>query len=331
MQFEFTAFPRGTEGRGASRRLRRTGRAPGIVYGGAEKPEPIELDHNALIHALNKEAFHSSILTMKLGEAAQRVLLRDVQMHPFRHEVLHIDFQRVDENRKIHMKVPLHFINAELAPAVKTTDAIISHVLTELDVSCLPKDLPAFVEVDLSPLAVGQSIHVSDLKLPAGVTAVTRPGASPVVATDLVPRIVVEVGEVGPRLLKRWRARQRRPGAARRQATERAAGSRGKKCRQGAAAKKDDRNKCLGTQEATGAGLGGPPSRRSRQHELTPWRIDSPHRGLGNPGREYRGATQLRFHLAGTLQAGLGRFQAWRKRLGARWRGPCASRFRRRS
>jgi large subunit ribosomal protein L25 len=117
MQFEFTAFPRGTEGRGASRRrLRRTGRAPGIVYGGADKPEPIELDHNALIHALNKEAFHSSILTMKLGEAAQRVLLRDVQMHPFRHEVLHIDFQRVDENRKIHMKVPLHFINAELAP-----------------------------------------------------------------------------------------------------------------------------------------------------------------------------------------------------------------------
>ena len=99
MQFEFTAFPRGTEGRGASRRLRRTGRAPGIVYGGAEKPEPIELDHNALIHALNKEAFHSSILTMKLGEAAQRVLLRDVQMHPFRHEVLHIDFQRVAEDQ----------------------------------------------------------------------------------------------------------------------------------------------------------------------------------------------------------------------------------------
>ena len=196
MQFEFTAFPRGTEGRGASRRLRRTGRAPGIVYGGAEKPEPIELDHNALIHALNKEAFHSSILTMKLGEAAQRVLLRDVQMHPFRHEVLHIDFQRVDENRKIHMKVPLHFINAELAPAVKTTDAIISHVLTELDVSCLPKDLPAFIEVDLSTLAVGQSIHVSALTLPAGVTAVTRSGESPVVATAIVPRVIAEVEEV---------------------------------------------------------------------------------------------------------------------------------------
>jgi large subunit ribosomal protein L25 len=134
---------------------------------------------------------------MKLdGGGASQVLLRDVQMHPFRHEVLHIDFQRVDAHRKIHMKVPFHFINAEIAPAAKTTDAIISHVLTELDVSCLPKDLPAFVEVDLSQLAVGQSIHVSDLKLPAGVTAVTRPGPSPVVATAIVPRIVVEVEEV---------------------------------------------------------------------------------------------------------------------------------------
>lgn len=198
MSFEFTAFRRATEGRGASRRLRRRGRAPGIVYGGTASPQPIELDHNALIHALKKEAFHSSILTMKLGGDGQRVLLRDVQMHPFRHEVLHIDFQRVDENRRIHMKVPLHFINSELSPATKTTDAIISHVLTELDVSCLPKDLPGFVEVDLSQLAVGQSIHVSDLKLPVGVTAVTKPGASPVVATAVVPRVIAEVEEVAP-------------------------------------------------------------------------------------------------------------------------------------
>lgn len=198
MQLEFTAFPRATEGRGASRRLRRSGRAPGIVYGGAASPQPIELDHNALIHALKVEAFHSSILTMKLGDSGERVLLRDVQMHPFRHEVLHIDFQRVDENRRIRMKVPLHFTNSELSPATKTTDAIISHVLTELDVACLPKDLPGFVEVDLSQLAVGQSIHVSDLKLPPGVTAVTKPGASPVVATAIVPRVVAEVEEVAP-------------------------------------------------------------------------------------------------------------------------------------
>jgi large subunit ribosomal protein L25 len=191
----FTAFARQKEGRGASRRLRVTGRAPGIVYGGAEKPQTIELDHNALIHALKKEAFHSTILNMTLGETTQRVLLRDVQMHPFRHEVLHIDFQRVDENRKIHVKVPLHFANGDKSPAA-TTDAIISHVLTELDVSCLPKDLPAFIEVDLSTLAVGQSIHVADLTLPPGVTAVTRGGESPVVATAIVPRVIAEVETV---------------------------------------------------------------------------------------------------------------------------------------
>jgi large subunit ribosomal protein L25 len=198
MQYEFTAFPRGVEGRGASRRLRRSGRAPGIVYGGAAKPQPIELDHNALIHALKNEAFHSSILTMKLGPESQQVLLRDVQMHPFRSEVLHIDFQRVDANRRIHMKVPLHFINGENSPAVKLAGAIISHVIAELDVSCLPKDLPGFIEVDLSELALNQSIHVTDLKLPGGVTAVSRGGMNPVVATAIIPKIIAEVEEVAP-------------------------------------------------------------------------------------------------------------------------------------
>ena len=196
MKIEFTAFPRTLQGTGASRRLRGAGKVPGIVYGADKTAQAIELDHHALYRHLKMEAFHASILDMTYEGAKEQVLLRDVQMHPFKQLVLHVDFQRVDKNRKIHMKVPLHFINAELAPAVKTTDAIISHVLTELDVSCLPKDLPAFVEVDLSPLAVGQSIHVSDLKLPAGVTAVTRPGPSPVVATAVVPRIVVEVEEV---------------------------------------------------------------------------------------------------------------------------------------
>jgi large subunit ribosomal protein L25 len=197
MANEFTAFPRGVEGRGASRRLRRSGRAPGIVYGGTATPQPIELDHNALVHALKNEAFHSSILTMKLDGQSQQVLLRDVQMHPFRHEILHVDFQRVDANRKIHMKVPLHFINGENAPAVKLSGAIISHVLTELDISCLPKDLPSFIEIDLSELALNQSIHVSNLKLPAGVTAVKHAGMDPVVATAIIPKMVVEeVAEV---------------------------------------------------------------------------------------------------------------------------------------
>ena len=191
---EFTAFPRNTEGRGASRRMRRAGKAPGIVYGGTTQPTPIELDHNALFHALRNEAFHASILTMKLDGAATKVLLRDVQMHPFRNEILHVDFQRVDENRKIHMKVPLHFVNGETSPAVKLNGAIVSHVTTEVDVSCLPKDLPEFIEVDLSELGVGHSIHVSALKLPAGVSVVTHK-TDPVVATAVVPRAQVETEE----------------------------------------------------------------------------------------------------------------------------------------
>jgi len=199
MANEFTAFPRATEGRGASRRLRRSGRAPGVVYGGSASPQPIELDHNALMHALRNESFHSSILTMKLDGQSQQVLLRDVQMHPFRREILHVDFQRVDANRRIHMKVPLHFINGENSPAVKLSGAIISHVATDLDVSCLPKDLPSFIEIDLSELALNQSIHVSNLKLPAGVTAVTHGGIDPVVATAVIPKMVVEeVAEAVP-------------------------------------------------------------------------------------------------------------------------------------
>ena len=195
MNIEFTAFARNTEGRGASRRMRRAGKAPGIVYGGPVAPTPIELDHNALFHALRNEAFHSSILTMKLDGAATKVLLRDVQMHPFRNEILHVDFQRVDENRKIHMKIPLHFVNGEVSPAVKINSAIISHVVADLDVTCLPKDLPEFIEVDLTELDVGHSVHVSALKMPPGVTVVSRGKLDPVVATAIVPRAQVETEE----------------------------------------------------------------------------------------------------------------------------------------
>ncbi len=195
MNIEFTAFARNTEGRGASRRMRRAGKAPGIVYGGAAKPTPIELDHNALFHALRNEAFHSSILTMKLDGSATKVLLRDVQMHPFRNEILHVDFQRIDENRKIHMKVPLHFVNEAVSPAVKLSGAIVSHVTAELDITCLPKDLPEFIEVDLSALDVGKSVHVSELKMPAGVAVVTHGKLDPVVATAVVPRGNVEAEE----------------------------------------------------------------------------------------------------------------------------------------
>ncbi|HET9670106.1 MAG TPA: 50S ribosomal protein L25/general stress protein Ctc [Casimicrobiaceae bacterium] len=193
---EFTAFPRSSEGRGASRRMRKAGKAPGIVYGGTAAPQPIELDHNALVHALRNEAFHSSILTMKVDGSQTQVLLRAVQMHPFRNEVLHVDFQRIDATRKIHMKVPLHFVNAAESPAVKTQGAVVSHVMTEIDVACLPADLPEFIEVDLSGLDTSQPLHVSGVKLPPGVTIVTHRSGDPVVATAVVPKAAVEAEAV---------------------------------------------------------------------------------------------------------------------------------------
>jgi large subunit ribosomal protein L25 len=195
MQIEFTAFARASEGRGASRRLRRSGRAPGIVYGGSDAPTPIELDHNALFHALRNEAFHASILTMKLDGSSTKVLLRDVQMHPFKNEILHVDFQRVDENKKIHMKVPLHFANGDASPAVKVSGAVVSHVANDVDVSCLPRDLPEYIEVDLSGLDVGKPVHLSQLKLPAGVTVVTHGKVDPVIASAVIPKAHVEAEE----------------------------------------------------------------------------------------------------------------------------------------
>ena len=183
---KFVAFERSLQGPGASRRLRNSGRTPGIVYGGAAEPLAIELDHNALWHAIKKEAFHASVLDMELNGKDNKVLLRNVQMHPFKQLILHIDFQRVDENTKLHMKVPLHFSGDELSPAVKTDGCIANHVLTEIDVLCLPKDLPEFVAVDLSGLKKGKSLHLADVVLPKGVTAVTHGKGNPVVVSVVV-------------------------------------------------------------------------------------------------------------------------------------------------
>jgi large subunit ribosomal protein L25 len=191
MKIEVSATSRQAQGTGASRRLRKAGRVPGIVYGSSE-PVLIELDHNNLYYALRNEAFHASILTLDLNGKKESVLLRDFQMHPFRQQVLHIDFQRVDAKKKIHMKVPLHFINAEIAPGVKTGGGIISHVLNELEIACLPAALPEFIEVDLATLEVGHSIHVSDIKLPKGVEVAGHHHAGDAVATVQVPRGAVE-------------------------------------------------------------------------------------------------------------------------------------------
>ncbi|MDR2173039.1 MAG: 50S ribosomal protein L25/general stress protein Ctc [Burkholderiales bacterium] len=192
---EISAQLRKEEGRGASRRMRRSGNVPGIIYGGDSEPTPISLDHNTLYHALRKEAFHSSILSVTLGGKTVRALLRDVQMHPYKQQVLHVDFQRVEGNKKIHMRIPLHFINAEISPAVKLGGALVNQVINELEISCLPKDLPEFIEVDLSEMQVGDALHVSSLKLPAGVTAVLLRGQDPTVVSASVVKEAVDEEE----------------------------------------------------------------------------------------------------------------------------------------
>jgi len=184
---KFVAFERKAEGTGASRRLRNIGKTPGIVYGGAGQPQLIELDHNALWHALKKEAFHSSILDMELAGNTAKVLLRDVQYHPYRQQVQHIDFQRVDANTRLHMKVPVHYKNAEESDAVKVEHCLVNPVVTELDISCLPADLPEFIDVDLSGLKKGTSLHLKDITLPKGVKAVTHGKPNPVLVSVVVP------------------------------------------------------------------------------------------------------------------------------------------------
>lgn len=182
------AFARQDLGTGASRRQRKAGLTPGIVYGGNAAPLNISLDHNALYHALKKEAFHSSILDLEVDGKVEKVLLRDFQVHAYKQIVLHADFQRIDAKQKLHTKVPLHFVNAETSPAVKLSGGVISHVTSELDISCLPADLPEFIEVDLSKLEAGHSIHLADIKLPKGVSAVQHGGEeNPTIATATIP------------------------------------------------------------------------------------------------------------------------------------------------
>jgi large subunit ribosomal protein L25 len=186
MQLEFNAKKRDDQGTGASRRLRRTGRIPGILYGGSAKPQSIDIDHNEFFQLLRKEAFYSSVLSVNIDGAKEMCLLRDVQRHPYRPVILHADFQRVDASSKLHQKVPLHFINADVSPGVKLSGGMVQHVMSDLDVRCLAKDLPAFIEVDLIDMTSGHSLHVSGLKLPPGVEAVLHKGEDPVVATIVV-------------------------------------------------------------------------------------------------------------------------------------------------
>ena len=198
MAIEIQARKREAQGTGASRRLRRMGRVPGIVYGGDRDAVRIELDHKDLFLNLRNERFHASILALDVEGTKEQVLLRAVNMHPFKMQVQHVDFQRVSKDRKIHMKVPLHFTNAEVSAGVKEQGGVVNHVMNELDIVCLPDDLPEFVEVDLGALAVGHSIHVNELKMPKGVEPALHKGENPVVATIVIPKLVTEDEEAAP-------------------------------------------------------------------------------------------------------------------------------------
>lgn len=184
---KFTAFERNLQGTGASRRLRISGKTPGIVYGAGKEPKNIEVDHNALYHAMRKEAFHSSILEMELDGTVEKVLLRDYQKHPFKQIVLHVDFQRVDATTRIHKKVPVHFVGEADAPAVKLDKCIINHVTTELEIECLAEQLPEFLTLDLSKAVKGQSFGVEDLGLAAHIKVVTHGRKAPTLATVVEP------------------------------------------------------------------------------------------------------------------------------------------------
>src|SRR5207249_3891362 len=195
MAIEITARKRAAQGTGPSRRLRIAGKVPGILYGGDQGPVNIELDHKDLFIKLKNERFHASILTLELAGTKEQVLLRAVNMHPFKLQVQHVDFQRVVKDKKIHMNVPLHFVNAERSPGVKEQGGVVNHVLNELDIICFPDDLPEYIEIDLGNLAVGHSLHVREVPLPKGVELSLHKDENPVVATVVVPALVTEEEE----------------------------------------------------------------------------------------------------------------------------------------
>jgi len=196
MKIAIKAEPRSMQGTGASRRLRRGDKVPGVLYGAGKEALAIQLNHKELFFNLKTEAFHASILDLEVGSETAQVLLRDYQMHPFEQRVLHVDFQRVAADKKIHMRVPLHFINAEISPGVKIAGGLVQHVMNELEITCLPKDLPEFIEVDLANLQAGHSLHLSSLKLPPGVEPIVPKGEDPTVATIVIPKVMTAEEEL---------------------------------------------------------------------------------------------------------------------------------------
>ncbi len=199
-EFDLTAELREDSGRGASRRLRKAGKLPGILYGGDKEATPIALNHDDVFHHLEHEVFYSHILNLTIGKDKQKVVLKDLQRHPYKPNILHIDLQRVSDKEKLTMRVPLHFINEEKCIGVKQGGGVVSHNMTELEISCLPKDLPEFIEIDVLNLNVGDAIHIEDLQLPEGVQSYAMEhggdGSAPVVSVHM-PRVMIEEEELG--------------------------------------------------------------------------------------------------------------------------------------
>ena len=198
-QLELNAELREDMGKGASRRLRRAGKIPGVVYGAEKDATSITLEHNDLIHKLEQEAFYSSILTLKIGKSKDKVVLKDLQRHPYKPFILHLDLQRISESVKLTMRVPLHFVNEEKCIGVKQDGGVISHVVTELEVSCLPKDLPEYIEIDMAEVNLNETIHLGDLKLPEGVESYILShggdGAAPIVSVHIPKAVEEEIEE----------------------------------------------------------------------------------------------------------------------------------------
>ncbi len=199
VNFELAADVRSDLGKGASRRLRHTNKVPAVLYGAHKEPAYLLLNHDDVVKRLEHESFYSHILTLKVNGKSERAVLKDLQRHPSKPRVMHMDFQRVSETEKLRMHVPLHFINADTAPGVKQSGGIVSHVLIDVEIICLPKDLPEFVEVDLAHLELGHAVHLSDLKLPAGVqlTALLHDDDQPVASIHL-PRAAIEESAAAP-------------------------------------------------------------------------------------------------------------------------------------
>ena len=196
--YELKAQPRNELGKSASRRLRRSGRIPGTIYGANKEPQSVSLVHDEVLHRLDHEAFYSTVLTLDVDTQSEQVVVKDLQRHPYKPDILHIDFLRIDEKQKITMRVPIHFINEQQCVGVKSGGGVISRIMTELEISCLPKDLPEYIDVDLAEVRVGETVHLSDIDLPEGVeiyALLSGGDASASVATVSLPKGSIEEEE----------------------------------------------------------------------------------------------------------------------------------------